>query len=55
MFAIIEKTKKQLFWIVLFILMLPVILYLQDIILTFGQCVGTTLRMYVEGVCTKIG
>jgi len=55
MLTIIESHKKQILLIVLFILMLPIIGYLKDIILTFGQCTGTALRMYVEGVCTKIG
>lgn len=55
MLSIIENYKKQILLTLLLILMLPVIVYLKDIIFTFGQVTGTALRMYIEGVCIKIG
>ena len=55
MLTIIENNKKQILITLLIILMLPIVVYLNDIIFTFGQVTGTGLRMYIEGVCTKMG
>ena len=49
--TIIENNKKQIIAIIIFLLFLPVLLYIENIIFTFGQHIGTILRMYIEGVC----
>ena len=53
MSTIIKKSSKKIIVTILFLIMLPVILYIQELIFTFGQITGTSLRMYTEGVCVK--
>lgn len=53
MFTIIENHKRQILRCILICLLLPVFVFLQEAIVTLGQCTGTALRMYVEGVCIK--
>lgn len=53
MLAITHDNKKRIIVGILLILLLPVFVFLEDIIVTLGQCVGTALRMYIEGVCIK--
>lgn len=53
MFTIIENNKRRILVSILLILLLPLFVFLEDVIMTIGQCLGTALRMYVEGVCVK--
>lgn len=49
--SIIEKNKKEIIILIALILLIPTLLYVEEIIFTFGQHIGTILRMYIEGVC----
>ena len=53
MSTIIQNNKKQILTIILIIILLPIILYLKDIIFTLGKITGTAIRMYFEGICIK--
>ena len=53
MLAITQDNKRRILLGVLIILLLPVFVFLEEAIMTIGQCLGTALRMYVEGVCVK--
>jgi hypothetical protein len=53
MSTIIQNNKKQLITIILIIMLLPIMLYLSNVIFEFGKITGTAIRMYLEGICIK--
>lgn len=53
MLTVIVNHKRQIFTCILILVLFPVFIFLQEVIVLLGQCTGTVLRMYVEGVCIK--
>lgn len=53
MLSIIDKNKKQIIVIILFIFFLPIIVQLLEIIFALGKYNGMLARYYIEGICIK--